>query len=149
MTDKKRGAGCGAPEMIRNDHKLTNTSESVKGQGYHVNFRMKVAVEFSDPGRLMARVRADEYIFADYDSPERIASHIAWWFAPEGDVVAGAVATWTMEGFAGIEAFALDDVSRRWVSESEEYGRITVYVVDDLDPLPVADAYDPELEEAV
>lgn len=143
MTDKKRGAGCGAPEMIRDDHKLTNTSESVKGQGYRVDFRMRVAVEFSDPERLMARVRANDDFFAGYDSPEGVATHVAWWFAPEGDVVAGAVSTWTLAGF---EPFELDDVSRRWVSESEEYGRITVYVVDDLDPLPRVDAYDPELE---
>lgn len=146
MTDKKRDAGRGAPEMIRDDHKLTNPSGNVKGQGYHVNFRMKVAVEFSDPERLMARVRADEDFFAGYNTPEGVATHIAWWFAPEGDVVAGAVSTWTLAGF---EEFELDDVSRRWVSESEEYGRITVYVVEDLDPLPVADAYDPELEGAV
>ena len=149
MTDKKRDAGSGAPEMISSDHKVTNESKPVKHQGYHVNFRMKVAVEFSDPQRLMARVRADDDVFAGHDSPEKIARHIAWWFAPEGDVVAGAVATWTMDGFAGFEKFELDDVSRRWVSESEEYGRITVYVVDDLEPLPVADAYDPELEDAV
>ena len=149
MTDKKRGAGRGAPEMISDDHKLTNTSESVKGRGYHVSFQMKVAVEFSDPERLMAWVRADDDVFAGHDSPEKIAIHIAWWFAPDGDVVAGAVATWTLDGFAGFEEFELDDVSRRWVSESEAYGRITVYVVDDLDPLPVADAFDPELEGAV
>ena len=146
MTDKKRDADGGAPEMISNDHNLTNTSESVKEQGYHVNFRMKVAVEFSDPGRLMAKVRANEDFFAGYDSLEGIATHVAWWFAPEGDVVAGAVCTWTLAGF---EPFELDDVSRRWVSESEEYGRITVYVVDDLDPLPRVEAFDPELEEAV
>ena len=112
-----------------------------EGQGYHVNFRMKVAVEFSDPDRLMERVRANDDFFAGYDSPEKVATHIAWWFAPEGDVVAGAVATWKLEGF---ELFELDDVSRRWVSESEEYGRITIYVVDDLDPLPAVDAFDPE-----
>ena len=144
MTDKKRDADRGAPEMIRDDHKVANESESVKGQGYHVDFRMKVAVEFSDPGRLMAKVRANEDFWAGYDSPEGIATHVAWWFAPEGDVVAGAVCTWTLAGF---EPFELDDVSRRWVSESEEYGRITVYVVDDLDPLPRVETFDPELEE--
>ena len=146
MTDKKRGAGHGASEMISNDHKVANESKPVKQQGYHVNFRMKVAVEFSDPQRLMAKVRANEDFFAGYDSPEGIATHVAWWFAPEGDVVAGAVSTWTLAGF---ESFELDDVSRRWVSESEEYGRITVYVVDDLDPLPSVEAFDPELEETV
>lgn len=145
MTDKKRDADGGAPEMIRDDHKLTNPSGNVKGQGYHVNFRMKVAVEFSDPERLMARVRADDDFFAGYDSPEGVATHVAWWFAPEGDVVAGAVSTWTLAGF---EPFELDDVSRRWVSESEKCGRITVYVVDDLDPLPRVDAFDP-LEDAI
>ena len=146
MTDKKRDASPGAPEMISDDCKVANPSESVKGQGYRVDFRMKVAVEFSDPQRLMAKVRADDDFFSGYDSPEGIATHIAWWFAPEGDVVAGAVATWKLEGF---EEFELDDVSRRWVSKSEVYGRITVYVVDDLDPLPSVEAFDPELEEAV
>ena len=146
MTDKKRGAGRGAPEMIRDDHKVAPPSGNVKGQGYHVNFRMKVAVEFSDPQRLMAKVQANDDFFAGYDSPEGIATHVAWWFAPEGDVVAGARTTWTLEGF---ELFELDDVSRRWVSESEEYGRITVYVVDDLDPLPRVDPFDPELEDAI
>ena len=143
MTEEKRGAGHGAPEMISDDHKVVNPSGNVKGQGYQVNFRMKVAVEFSDPDRLMAKVRANEDFWAGYDSPEGIATHVAWWFAPEGDVVAGAVATWKLAGF---ELFELDDVSRRWVSESEEYGRITIYVVDDLDPLPAVDAFDLEDE---
>ena len=145
MKEKKRDARRGAPEGINDTNKVPNGSPAVQGQGYHVNFRMKVAVEFSDPGRLMAKVRANDDFWAGYDSPEGIATHVAWWFAPEGDVVAGAVSTWTLAGF---DLFELDDVSRRWVSESEDYGRITVYVVDDLDPLPRVDAFDP-LEDAI
>ena len=121
--------------------------QTVQGQGYRVDFRMRVAVEFSDPGRLMVMLTTapGERLCPD-DEPANVARHIAWWLVPDSELVTGAAGTWQLEGFA---PFVYDSENHIWVSESEEYGRITVYVVDDLDPLPRVEAFDPELEEAV
>lgn len=124
-----------------------NRTQTVQGQGYRVDFRMRVAVEFSDPGRLMVMLTTapGERLCPD-DEPANVARHIAWWFVPDSELVTGAAGTWQLEGFA---PFVYDRGNHIWVSESEDYGRITVYVVDDLDPLPSVEAFDSDVEEAV
>ena len=114
--------------------------QTVQGQGYRVDFRMRVAVEFSDPGRLMVMLRTapGERLCPD-DEPVNVARHIAWWFVPDSELVTGAAGTWQLESFA---PFVYDRENHIWVSESEDYGRITVYVTDALEPLSSAEEYD-------
>lgn len=141
--EKKGDARPGAPEEINDTNTVPNGSPAVQGTGYHVDFRARVAVEFSDPGRLMVMLQTapGERLCPD-DEPENVARHIAWWFIPDSDLVTGAVGIWRLESF---EPFVYDRTTHRWVSESEDYGRITVYMVDDLEPLSSVEDY--ELEE--